>query len=118
MENNSLEELEQKLAEHQAEAALLKAKITEARQTKHSENIASIRQLMAELAVSVNDLQPGEAKKEVSKTRSPGKPVPPKYIDPETKITWSGRGATPNWLKTYAANGRNRDEFLIDKQAL
>lgn len=31
-----------------------------------------------------------------------------KYRDPISKVTWSGRGKEPTWLK-----GRDRDEFLI-----
>lgn len=31
-----------------------------------------------------------------------------KYQDPVTKVTWSGRGKEPTWLK-----GRNREDFLI-----
>lgn len=33
--------------------------------------------------------------------------LPPKYQDPKTGKTWSGRGRAPAWL------GKNRDRFLI-----
>jgi len=33
----------------------------------------------------------------------------PKYRDPATGATWSGRGRAPNWIK----DARNRDRFLI-----
>ena len=31
-----------------------------------------------------------------------------KYKDPETGLTWSGRGREPKWIK-----GKNHDQFLI-----
>ncbi|EPX94475.1 DNA-binding protein [Ralstonia sp. AU12-08] len=34
--------------------------------------------------------------------------VPPKYRDPKTGATWSGRGRAPAWI------GKNRDRFLIE----
>ncbi|SDD93435.1 H-NS family nucleoid-associated regulatory protein [Paraburkholderia lycopersici] len=37
-------------------------------------------------------------------------PQPPKYRDPKTGATWSGRGTAPGWL----AGARDRTAFLID----
>jgi len=36
----------------------------------------------------------------------------PRYRDPATGKTWAGRGRTPRWLE-----GRNKAEFLIDRNA-
>jgi DNA-binding protein H-NS len=38
---------------------------------------------------------------------------PPKYINPKTGATWSGRGPAPAWLATV----RDRTKFLIDSAA-
>ncbi|EEA00237.1 histone family protein nucleoid-structuring protein H-NS [Burkholderia sp. H160] len=35
---------------------------------------------------------------------------PPKYLDPKTGATWSGRGPAPAWLATV----KDRSKFLID----
>jgi DNA-binding protein H-NS len=35
-------------------------------------------------------------------------PLPPKYRNPKTGETWSGRGRPPGWLV-----GRNKERFLI-----
>jgi DNA-binding protein H-NS len=35
-------------------------------------------------------------------------PLPPKYRNPKTGETWSGRGRPPGWLA-----GRNKERFLI-----
>jgi DNA-binding protein H-NS len=34
--------------------------------------------------------------------------VPPKYRDPVTGKTWTGRGKPPNWMPK-----ENREQFLI-----
>lgn len=42
-----------------------------------------------------------------------GKKVPPKYKDPKTGKSWTGRGATPVWMRDYEKAGKKRDDFLI-----
>jgi DNA-binding protein H-NS len=37
----------------------------------------------------------------------------PKYRDPETGATWSGRGYPAKWITDYEAKGRKREEFAI-----
>ena len=115
MENRSIEELEKDLAGYQAEATRLQSVIAVAKKSKHVEYVARVRQLMTELGVTMADLGSAEASKEKKTRASKGEKVPPKYINAETNVTWSGRGATPHWLKAYEAAGRNREEFLIKK---
>ncbi|NUX57685.1 H-NS family nucleoid-associated regulatory protein [Paraburkholderia youngii] len=40
-------------------------------------------------------------------------PQPPKYRNPKTGATWSGRGTAPAWL----AGAKDRSKFLIEKAA-
>lgn len=37
--------------------------------------------------------------------------VAPKYRDPSTGVTWSGRGREPVWIK-----GKRRERFLIERE--
>lgn len=37
--------------------------------------------------------------------------LPPKYLDPKTGKTWSGRGRAPAWL------GKNPKRFLVAEEA-
>ena len=39
--------------------------------------------------------------------------IRPKFRDPETGKTWSGRGMAPVWLRDYETAGRKRTEFEI-----
>ena len=41
-------------------------------------------------------------------------PVPPKYRNPETGATWSGRGKAPRWISDAESEGKSRDSFLIN----
>ncbi|MES1180212.1 MAG: H-NS family nucleoid-associated regulatory protein, partial [Hyphomicrobium sp.] len=43
-----------------------------------------------------------------------GKPqAPPKYRDPESGKTWSGKGKRPPWLVEALGDGRQLEEFQI-----
>ena len=117
MDSTNIDRLEQALAEIQTESLRLKTLIDEAKRGKQVTNIATIGQLMAETGVTLANLGSTESPKEKKVRASKGEKVPPKYINADTQVTWSGRGATPKWLKAHDAAGRNRDEFLIHKAA-
>ncbi|CAG9252413.1 DNA-binding protein Bv3F [Burkholderia diffusa] len=74
-----------------------------ARRTEAKAAIASIRELVDLYELTEHDIFPprrGRPKKPV--------PLPPKYRDPKTGATWSGRGRSPAWLA-----GKKRERFLI-----
>lgn len=39
--------------------------------------------------------------------------VDPKYRDPATGVTWTGRGLKPKWLAEQLANGKHASDFAI-----
>jgi DNA-binding protein H-NS len=39
----------------------------------------------------------------------------PRYRNPETSETWSGRGKQPRWLMVAMESGRSLDDFRINK---
>lgn len=87
-----------------AKKAALEEQIEVARQAELQEVIAQVRQFVQDYGLSAEDigLQPKRGKKAGAKT-----PVAPKYRDPKTGATWTGRGRAPAWI------GKNRDRFLI-----
>jgi DNA-binding protein H-NS len=95
-----------------AEKEALEAKLNEVRATEVAGVIEKIQSLMAEYGLSVDDIAPkrrrgrpagtGAAKKAASS-------LPPKYMDPKTGKTWSGRGRAPAWL------GKRPERFLIEQ---
>jgi DNA-binding protein H-NS len=46
-----------------------------------------------------------------------GTKVKPKYRDPKTGQTWSGRGAVASWLAAAIKEGRKLEDFAISKVA-
>jgi DNA-binding protein H-NS len=95
-----------------AEKEALEAKLSEVRANEVAGVIDQIRQLMADYDLTVEDIAPkrrrgrpagsGVAQKSASA-------LPPKYRDPKTGKTWSGRGRAPAWL------GKRPERFLIEQ---
>jgi len=89
----------------QQREALEKA-ITEARQNEISAAVTKVREIVAEYGLTVQDVFPGRAGKS-SGTKAASK-VAPKYRDPATGQTWTGRGKAPKWIE-----GKDRAQFAI-----
>ena len=87
-----------------AQKAKLEAQLESARAKELEAVIQQVRQIVVEYDLTAEDIGlatrsgRGVAKK---------MPVAPKYRDPKTGATWSGRGRAPAWI------GKNRDRFLI-----
>lgn len=77
----------------------------EARVAELDSVITAIREQIAEYGITPDQLF-GRRYAVASKTR---RPVVPKYRDPKTGATWTGRGKAPRWI----AGAKNRDHFLI-----
>ena len=96
--------------------------------------IADIRQKMADYGITLDELQPpartrvaGGKTAGAKKGRPAGKKgakakkgakrkVAPKFKDPQSGATWSGRGLTPKWLAEKEKAGAKREEFLIKRK--
>lgn len=87
-----------------AQRAELDRQIEEVRRAERGTAIASARQLIEEFELTSEDIF-GTAKK---KMRGPSGVVAPKFKNPATGETWTGRGKPPTWIRD-----KNRDEFLI-----
>ena len=83
----------------------LQNQVTEVRQREVGEAIAKVRAIIAEYQLTTSDVFPsGKGKSSAKQT---GK-VAPKYRDPVSGNTWSGRGLAPKWL-----SGKNKADYLI-----
>lgn len=96
-----------------AEKEALEAQLAEVRATEIAGVIEKIQGLMAEYELTVDDIaakrrrgRPAGDGKAKAATKAKSE-LPPKYLDPKTGATWSGRGRAPAWL------GKNRTRFLI-----
>ncbi|MDR0934049.1 MAG: H-NS histone family protein [Burkholderiaceae bacterium] len=66
--------------------------------------ISQVRAIMAEYGLTISDLGI-IGKKKGGRARVP---LAPKYRNPSTGETWSGRGKAPKWLDT-----KNKEKYLI-----
>nr|WP_280971461.1 H-NS histone family protein [Cupriavidus gilardii]WDE72698.1 hypothetical protein [Cupriavidus gilardii] len=93
-----------------AEKARLEAQLEEARAKEVAEVVSRIQALMTDYGLTVDDLSPRRRRGRPRTAPAPSN-LPPKYRDPKTGKTWSGRGRAPAWL------GKNRDKFLVQEEA-
>lgn len=91
-----------------AQRASLEQKIAQARQQEIDGAVSAIRELIAEFDLSAEQIFPGKRGRIGSPTQRATKTVAPKYRDPSTGQTWTGRGKAPVWIRD-----KNREEFLI-----
>ncbi|MEX3630008.1 MAG: H-NS histone family protein [Burkholderia sp.] len=84
-----------------AERAALEEKIARARSDERGAAIETVKQLMRDFNISVNELGGRRGPK-------PAGRQPAKYQDPESGKTWSGRGKAPAWIA-----GKDRSAFEI-----
>ena len=90
-----------------AQLERLQQKIDKEREKAIADAIADIRAKIDEYDITPEELgflPIGSAAAAVAK---PKRTLPPKYLNPKTGETWSGRGRAPAWL------GKNRGRFLI-----
>ncbi|HDR9090083.1 H-NS histone [Burkholderia vietnamiensis] len=91
--------------ELKARAEALAQQAEEARLAELDSVITAIREQIAEYDITPEQLF-GRRRAAGSTARVP---IAPKYRDPKTGATWSGRGKAPQWI----AGAKNRDRFLI-----
>jgi DNA-binding protein H-NS len=104
LESRSLEEL---WLLHERISAILLARIR-----------AEKQELEKRLAVLNRGLDvAGQSRDNLSMNGKPRRKYPrvlPKYCNPQTSETWSGRGKRPRWLVAAMKSGRKIEEFRID----
>lgn len=84
-----------------AQKEAIEQQIKALRKSERLEAISKVREVIAAFDISAEELFGRKAK------ASRGK-VAPKYRDPVSGKTWTGRGRAPRWL-----DGRNPGDFLI-----
>ncbi|EKS9798947.1 H-NS histone family protein [Burkholderia cepacia] len=90
--------------ELKAQAEALAQQAEEARLAELDGIITTMREQIAEFGITPDQLF-GRRRAGAASERAP---IAPKYRDPKTGATWSGRGKAPRWIA-----GKNRARFLI-----
>lgn len=90
--------------ELQAEIKELQAQAEKARQAELANAIADVKAKIQEYGLTEADIFSSDKRAK----KAAGSTVKPKYRNPETGETWTGRGKPPKWI-----SGKNKDEYLI-----
>ena len=94
------------LKEIDAQLTALKAQREEVRKYELKTSIDKVRGLVAEYGLTESDVFPSA--RGARSTSTAGTKVAPKYRDPATGATWTGRGKAPKWI-----DGQEREKFAI-----
>lgn len=86
-----------------AQKAKLEEQLESVRLKELEQVIAQVKQVVADYGLTAEDI--GLVSKGKSKVK---RAVAPKYQDPKTGATWTGRGRAPAWIA-----GKNYERFLI-----
>lgn len=85
----------------------LEKQIAEARHRETSDAVSQVRALIAEFGLTQQDIFPSGKSGRAAAVKT-GAKVAPKYRNPATEETWTGRGKAPKWIE-----GQDRTPFLI-----
>lgn len=88
-----------------AQRAALESQIAEARKTELAAAVRQVRDIVAEFELTESDVFGGRGN---GQRATKGTIVAPKYRDPATGATWTGRGKAPRWIQ-----GQDREKFAI-----
>ena len=83
----------------------LEKKIQDARQRELTEAVSKVRALIQEHGLSAADVFPPAR---AVRSSGAGSKVAPKYKNPQTGETWTGRGKAPKWIQD-----KDRSKFEI-----
>ena len=106
-------ELDQQIIDYETKLNELHKQRDAERKGERLQALSAVKELIKTHGFSASEL--GLSGKGVAKTASGDKRnmVAPKYQDPASAKTWTGRGKSPAWLAAYLTAGRDKQEFLI-----
>jgi DNA-binding protein H-NS len=82
----------------------LEKQIAEARMQEIAQAIRQVQSLISDFGLTQEDIYPSAK----PRTKNTVNKVAPKYRDPKTGDTWTGRGKAPRWIQD-----KDRAAFLI-----
>ncbi len=95
------------LAELIKQREALETQIVQVRQAELADAVAKVKALVAEFGLTTQDIF-GKGARTAKAASTSKTPVAPKYRDPATGQTWTGRGKAPKWI-----DGKDRAQFVI-----
>lgn len=106
-------ELQQQINDFEAKLNELRKQQDAERKGERTQAIAAAKELIKSHDLTASELGfsgKGAPKRNLTDKRNV---VAPKYMDPTSAKTWTGRGKSPAWLSAQIADGHDKQEFLI-----
>lgn len=94
------------------QAAELERKLAQAKKAVKADVITQIKALMAQHGLTAADLGSTSSAGKQRNSGAGGK-VAPKYRNPFTGETWTGRGLKPKWIAAAIERGKKLEDFSI-----
>lgn len=109
----TLQELLAQRAQILDQIAKAETELVKAQQAQRAEAITKVRAAMAEAGITLADIDDGTARRAPAAKTEKTSTVAPKYRDPVSGKTWSGRGLKPRWMTAAMAEGKKPEDFAI-----
>ena len=113
---NSASDIQTQIEQAEAQIRSLREKLLAQNAEERSAAITTVKNLIKTHSLGASDIGLSAGRRAASKSaRSPNKgtKVAPKYRDPASGNTWTGRGKTPNWLAAKLAAGKTKEDFAV-----
>lgn len=104
-------------AELMEQAQALMRQAEKVRLTERKAAIEQIKAIMEDVGLTFEDLSSRKLGGSRGSTASTGSKVAPKYRNPVTGETWTGRGTWPKWVGAHVESGGDLESLLIEKPA-
>ena len=101
-----------KMQELLAQRDAIQRQIDEEARLGRTEGLKKIREIALEYSLSPDDIAKALASRKSPSTA--GSKVVPKFRNPQSGETWSGRGLKPKWLVKALEGGAKLQEFSIE----
>lgn len=113
---STLTELQQQINQAEAKVNELREQLAQQKNNERVQAISSAKELIKTFQLTAAELGLSGKKTLARKERPMGDKrvsVAPKYKDPASGKTWTGRGKTPAWLAAQLAAGHSKQDYLI-----
>ncbi|EON11356.1 H-NS family nucleoid-associated regulatory protein [Pandoraea sp. SD6-2] len=98
--------------EIQAKIEQLQRQATQIRDREKAEAISGMKAAIAKYGITSTELG-FTARHLTPANKSAATANTPKYQDPNTGKSWSGRGRAPKWLEEAKEAGKTKEDFLV-----
>ena len=110
---SSITVLENKLQEAKDVVSKLEQEIREEQKKERIKAIDEAQALIKNHQLNASDLSFSKNQASAKYAKQKGVKLAAKFKDPDTGKLWSGRGRLPGWLTKQIANGKKREDFMI-----